>query len=451
MGSVDRLHGLASIRGSSGCTVGVWLITWIPYKMSLVKYNNNQLNNIVNTAVRTAANVYGINPNTANAMVNIAGKVVKGVANSIKNRSPKDTQPKVNTVVVTQGRKKSSWSRVNRSAPVAVGGSSGANRRSNNYRLQNCERIMDIGGTNTGIFSIPINPGIASTFPWLSSIANSYDKYLFHRLIFRYKSTCPTSTSGQVILAWDYDSLDPTPTTAQECCQETYWKATSPWQHMGFSVNLNGIGKLFTRDRVIAGSDLKTYDLGQLIVLSDNNQASGYVEVEYDLTLYDKQPEFINSAVKTNTSIYLLNTYQNTSMTATSYAGLTVSNTTYVYNIDYTTHSFDTTSAVVYNLPTGMTNMLSGNIAVFKMLKGLYKVYWHTDASGIKAILMKAIRGPGTNQWTYTPLKQTYIYDGCWDLVNLSEDTEVSVCVVNNTSSAITTSNTHLSFMLEAV
>lgn len=57
--------------------------------------------------------------------------------------------------------------------------------------IRNREYITDIIGPSSGglptlfnntVFSL--NPGIATTFPWLSAIASSYDTYKFHGLVF---------------------------------------------------------------------------------------------------------------------------------------------------------------------------------------------------------------------------------------------------------------------------
>lgn len=62
--------------------------------------------------------------------------------------------------------------------------------------------------------AFPINPGMPGTFPWLSSIASSFDQYEILGMIFEFKSTSSdfgTTTSlamGSIILATEYDSAD---------------------------------------------------------------------------------------------------------------------------------------------------------------------------------------------------------------------------------------------------
>jgi len=62
--------------------------------------------------------------------------------------------------------------------------------------------------------SLPINPGLPGSFPWLSQIAPNFDQYQILGMIFHFKSTASdfgTTTNmamGTCILATDYDSAD---------------------------------------------------------------------------------------------------------------------------------------------------------------------------------------------------------------------------------------------------
>lgn len=66
-----------------------------------------------------------------------------------------------------------------------------------------------------------INPGNASLFPWLSTIARNFEQYEFLGLIFEFKSTSATAVGstntglGTVIMATDYDVIDDPYTTKQ--------------------------------------------------------------------------------------------------------------------------------------------------------------------------------------------------------------------------------------------
>ena len=45
-------------------------------------------------------------------------------------------------------------------------------------------------------------------FPWLSQISRSYERYSIQSLEVEYIPSCPTTTSGMIYLAYDYDPAD---------------------------------------------------------------------------------------------------------------------------------------------------------------------------------------------------------------------------------------------------
>jgi len=87
-----------------------------------------------------------------------------------------------------------------------------------------CEQLTDVSGSVlfTNQVQVPINPGLASSFPWLSQIAAAYEFYRFKHLSFEYRTTSGEVVSGtnpalgKVIMATDYDVLDSPFTTKQQ-------------------------------------------------------------------------------------------------------------------------------------------------------------------------------------------------------------------------------------------
>lgn len=274
----------------------------------IIKYTTQAVSNVpAIQAARTAAQLYTNNKELINSVAQAAGNAATKLVKNWVGRN-KSNPPTTTTIINNTTSRKTNRNRNKRApgAPIAMGSSSMNPRNSNDYPIHNVERICEIGASEfTGIRRYQINPGLMTTFPWLSNIAGSFDRYLFKRLVFRYKPTCPTTTTGQVVFAWDYDALDPTPRNNREMCQETFWKAISPWQSASFAIP--GVNKnLYTRNAVIAGSDLKTYDIGQLFISVDvDADAVGYIEAEYDVVLKDKQPDFISEAPRSNTSLYI--------------------------------------------------------------------------------------------------------------------------------------------------
>lgn len=84
-------------------------------------------------------------------------------------------------------------------------------------RIRHREYITDIlTGSSAGVFSnntFPINPGLALTFPYLASIAQNYEEYVFHGLTFEIVSTTSSyntnSAMGSMIVSMEYNSSAP--------------------------------------------------------------------------------------------------------------------------------------------------------------------------------------------------------------------------------------------------
>jgi hypothetical protein len=73
--------------------------------------------------------------------------------------------------------------------------------------------------------SLPLNPGLATTFPWLSQIAANYEEYELLQLMFCFKTRVGdnlTTTDGQVgtlLMFTDYNATDPPRRTKQDMLQ----------------------------------------------------------------------------------------------------------------------------------------------------------------------------------------------------------------------------------------
>lgn len=177
-------------------------------------------------------------------------------------------------------------------APTAMNKSS-RQTGSNSTRYRECERIGTVNGSIafSNVLDIPCNPGLASSFPWLSGHAALYESYVVHSITYRYKNLKGTDTDGNILMSFDYDTLDSPPASAIAQSQSTVWIDGAPWRIFEMKVPTRR-GKLFTRSSVVPGTDLKTYDFGRLHVSAEgcaDESAHGYLEVEYNIELCDKQ------------------------------------------------------------------------------------------------------------------------------------------------------------------
>ncbi len=160
------------------------------------------------------------------------------------------------------------------------------------------EFLTDINGSVAfDAKAFPVNPGMIATFPWLASIANNWDSYLFRRLEFSYETACSTVTPGSVMLAIDFDAADPAPTS--KLALMTYENAvrSSSWQECCYDARVSNLHKFgiqrFTRQSALATNlDIKTYDVGNLFIATSGQADTspiGELYVDYVVELYTPQ------------------------------------------------------------------------------------------------------------------------------------------------------------------
>jgi len=57
-----------------------------------------------------------------------------------------------------------------------------------------------------------------------------YSQYAIEFSSFRFVSAAPTTFSGRITMAWNFDTSDPKPTTTHQMWQQTGAVSTSPWR-----------------------------------------------------------------------------------------------------------------------------------------------------------------------------------------------------------------------------
>jgi len=172
-------------------------------------------------------------------------------------------------------------------------------------RVKHREYVGDVGETSSTwsvVNSFPINPGMPSTFPWLSMLAQVFETYEVHSLAFIYQAALPTSTAGTVYLSYDYDPADSAPGNKAAMMSNMSAVACSSWasSRLPYVPQGNHLNNKFTRNTTLAsGLDIKTYDAGTFYVAAEGFAVStpGNIFVEYDVTLRIPQiPTTIESA-----------------------------------------------------------------------------------------------------------------------------------------------------------
>jgi hypothetical protein len=163
------------------------------------------------------------------------------------------------------------------------------------------EYVTDVITTsNTGldtVFSTSINPGIPTAFPWLSTIANSYELYTFRRLEFQYIQRSNATVTGSVILSYDLDALDPVATDKVELFNQEGTVVGSVWSNSTLRVPTDALTRFarerYTRKGIYDVTDAKTYDVCRFDVTLDffpsTTVCVGEIWVDYEVVLYQPQ------------------------------------------------------------------------------------------------------------------------------------------------------------------
>jgi hypothetical protein len=182
------------------------------------------------------------------------------------------------------------------------------------------EFVKDVDPTAVNAFkveSLSINPGLAQLFPWLSLVAVNYESYKFRKFHIEFHPSVATSTAGVLMLAVDYDALDAAPSSKTAMMANFRAVRSSAWaecEYYSVPSELSKFGgrSLYIRSGAVANTDLKTYDLGNVLVAtSDNGGAVGFGEiyVDYEVELltpqYGLKPFTLSHSarVRANTSI----------------------------------------------------------------------------------------------------------------------------------------------------
>jgi len=240
--------------------------------------------------------------------------VSKGPKNKGKKREKKKTVPKAQAArMMLSGNAYGKVSGLGEAglgfqysdAPVAKGFKSrtlGANMSASpsadaKLKVRHREFISDVTASNDfQIYPIAINPGLASTFPWLSKMAVIYECYRIRNLVFSFESTVPSTTVGSVYLGIDYDSYDTPPLDKATLLSYQGTTRSQVWQRTSLVVPPASMNKAYSQRFVRSGpidqaSDLKTYDVGTFYVAVSGcseslaNTQIGELYVSYDIEL----------------------------------------------------------------------------------------------------------------------------------------------------------------------
>jgi hypothetical protein len=143
------------------------------------------------------------------------------------------------------------------------------------------EYLGDITGTagfSNNVY--PLNPGVSTTFPWLSSIAENYQQYRIHGLIFEFRPLITDFVTGGapgvVVMATNYNADAIPYNTKQEMENSEYAVSVKPTMSLMHGVECAGgqtvLSQLYVRTGSPAANlDLKFTDLGNFQLATQAN------------------------------------------------------------------------------------------------------------------------------------------------------------------------------------
>jgi hypothetical protein len=134
----------------------------------------------------------------------------------------------------------------------------------------------------------PLNPGIPTTFPWLSTIAQNYQEYKFHGLLFEFRSLVTDFVTGgapgAIIMATNYNSDAPAFVSKQEMENSEFATSTKPTCNLMHgiecAISQTVFPHLFVRTGTVSSNqDLKTLDQGLFQLATQGNPAQNLGEL----------------------------------------------------------------------------------------------------------------------------------------------------------------------------
>ncbi|QMW68670.1 capsid protein [Crucivirus-133] len=145
---------------------------------------------------------------------------------------------------------------------------------------------LSAGATTFNATSFRINPGVAGTFPWLSSVAQNYEQYVIQGMIFEFKTNSATAVSstntalGTVIIASQYNSLAPEFNSKQQMENYEFCQSSVPSMSVAHPIECDPhqtqCGGIFNVwDPVFSTGDIRLYDIGRFTIATQGMQAVG--------------------------------------------------------------------------------------------------------------------------------------------------------------------------------
>jgi len=240
--------------------------------------------------------------------------------------------------------------------------------------------------TFTNAFRYPLNPGVATTFPWLHTVAGQYSEYRIKGMVFHYIPTSGMSVAssntalGSVMFQTSYRATETPPGSKLEMMNE-YWATEGrPCDEICHPIESdpkeNPFNVQYVRTSALAPSEnILMYDLGVTTVAVTGQQTAntvlGDIWCTYEIEL--KKPRLIGlntegtRSVQVNGTVGITNTvpFGTNATFSSTIDGTTFNGTvlTFPANLDgeyllaWTTSGFSSGSGLNITLAGGVTSL----------------------------------------------------------------------------------------------
>jgi len=156
------------------------------------------------------------------------------------------------------------------------------------YRISNREFVTDVVPfVNFTPTKIEINPAIASSFPWLSGLATSFQKYKIHKFKVIFETSQSSIVPGFVMMAPEFNISDSLPSSKQELLTYKYATRGPVWQNLEMSIKVEDMMQ-YKNYYIRNGTEtnLLLYDPFYIVIASLDTTLStniGEIWFEYDI------------------------------------------------------------------------------------------------------------------------------------------------------------------------
>lgn len=152
------------------------------------------------------------------------------------------------------------------------------------------QNIQPLNGPNFNVQKFEFNPGLVTLFPWLSSVAPSFQKYRIKHVSFEYKTAQSTFAPGMVMFAPSFDVNAELPKTKSELLEYAFAKRGPVWKD--FSLHLSEKDVMSYKSYYVRTSEKDEkllYDPMYFLVATDSISSDleyvGELWISYDIDL----------------------------------------------------------------------------------------------------------------------------------------------------------------------